>query len=77
MIQWSIEDDNGVSHPVVILNSFLIPNAPSKLLLPQHWAQMVKDNKPRPQGTWCSVYDDVIILEWGQRKNKQTLKLDK
>ena len=48
MIQWIIEDDDGVSHLVVIPNSFLIPKAPSKFLSPLHWAQMVKDNKPRP-----------------------------
>jgi hypothetical protein len=62
----SIEDDNGVPHDIVAPNSFYVPNCPSQLLSPQHWAQKAKDNHPKRHGTWCATYDDEIILEWHQ-----------
>ena len=37
-IKWSIEDDDGVSHDIVIPNGLYIKDSPSKLLSPQHWA---------------------------------------
>ena len=75
-LKWQIEDDDGVKHDVIIPGSYYVPEASSRLLSPQHWAQTAKDNKPKPRGTWCATYDDSIELWWGQRKYKRTLPLD-
>jgi hypothetical protein len=47
----SIEDDNGVPHDIIAPGSFYVPNCPSRLLSPQHWAQNAKDNYPKWHGT--------------------------
>lgn len=75
-IKWNIEDDDGKIHPVILPNSLYIPDATSRLLSPQHWAQVAKDNKPKPNGTWCATYADRIVLFWNQEKYKRTLMLD-
>jgi hypothetical protein len=63
----TIEDDQGVPHDIRIPGSFYVPDCPSRLLSPQHWAQKAKDNHPMRHGTWCATYDDEIVLEWNQR----------
>jgi hypothetical protein len=73
-IEWSIEDDDGVLHDIVIPNGLYVKESPSKLLSPQHWAQTAQDFKPR--GTWCSTYHDCIQLHWNQRRLAKTVKLD-
>ena len=75
-IQWDLEDDDGVTHCILLPNSYYVPGATSKLLSPQHWAQMAKDNRPLPRGTWCATHHDVIILEWGQRRYRRMIRLD-
>jgi hypothetical protein len=75
-IKWQIEDDEGVVHDLLLTNSYYVPSSPSRLLSPQHWAQLAKDNKPKPRGTWCATYDYEIIVYWNQRKNKRTVKID-
>jgi hypothetical protein len=71
-----IEDDQGISHDIRISGSFYVPDCPSRLLSPQHWAQKAKDNHPMWHGTWCATYDDKIVLEWDQRQYQRTIKLD-
>ena len=75
-IKWKIEDDDGKVHDILLPGSYYVPSAPSRLLSPQHWAQVAKDRKPKPRGTWCATYDDEIVLYWNQRKYKRTIKLD-
>lgn len=75
-IAWDIEDDDGASHRLELPKSFYIPNAPSWLLSPQHWAFTAKDHFPLPRGTKCTTYDSAIELKWNQRKFKRTLPLD-
>ncbi|KAI2511676.1 hypothetical protein MHU86_2742 [Fragilaria crotonensis] len=76
-IKWSIEDDDGVPHDIVIPNGLYVKDSPSKLLSPQHWAQTAQDFKPLPRGTWCSTYHDCIQLHWAQRKHTKTVRLTK
>jgi hypothetical protein len=76
-IKWSIEDDDGVPHDLVIPNGLYVKDSPSKLLSPQHWAQTAQDFKPLPRGTWCSTYHDCIQLHWAQRKHTKTVRLSK
>jgi hypothetical protein len=75
-IKWSIEDDTGVPHDIVIPNGLYVKDSPSKLLSPQHWAQTAQDFKPLPRGTWCSTYHDCIQLHWAQRKHTKTVRLN-
>jgi hypothetical protein len=76
-IRWYIEDDDGVTHAIEIPNGIYLPTAPSRLLSPQHWAQEARDNKPDKDGTWCATYQDAVILWWGQRKFRRTIKIDR
>ena len=75
-IQWDLEDDDGVTHHILLPNSYYVPGATSKLLSPQHWAQMAKDNRPIPRGTWCATHHDVIIFEWRQRRYRRMVRFD-
>jgi hypothetical protein len=75
-IRWNIEDDQGVVHTITLPNSLYVPSAASRLLSPQHWAQVANDNKPLKRGTWCATYEDQIILYWGQREFRRTIPLD-
>jgi hypothetical protein len=75
-IKWSFEDNDGLSHDILLPGSYYVPTAPSRLLSPQHWAQIAKDNYPLPRGTWCATYDDCIELQWNQRKYTLTIPLD-
>ena len=76
-IRWYIDDDDGVSHAITLPNSIYYPNAKSRLLSPQHWAQEVKDNKPQRNGTWCATYDDKVVLYWNQQQCHRTIPLSK
>eukprot|EP00978_Attheya_sp_CCMP212_P015749 scaffold40797_cov63-Attheya_sp.AAC.6 len=49
------------------------PSAPFRLLLPQHWSQQANDNHPLPRGTWCAMYQDSVMLQWGQQKFTRTI----
>ena len=75
-IRWFIEDDMGRRHRVLIPNSLYVPESPSRLLSPQHWAQEANDVTPNPRGTWCATYRDSIVLQWHQRQFTRTLALD-
>jgi hypothetical protein len=75
-VKWQIEDDNGMTHTITIPGSYYVPDAPSRLLSPQHWAQQAKDHYPKPRGTWCVTYDNEITLQWNQRKYTRTIPLD-
>ena len=66
-MQLTFEDDEGIVHQVPLPGSYCELGALSHILSPQHWAQVAKDNKPDPRGTWCVTYDDEIVLWWDQR----------
>ena len=42
-----IEDDNVVPCDIIVPDSYYVPDCPSRLLSPQHWAQKAKDNHPK------------------------------
>ena len=75
-IRWYIPDDTGKVHEITLPDSFYIPKARSRLLSPQHWAQIARDHRPRRRGTWSGTYDDAIELYWQQRKYTLTVPLD-
>ena len=56
-VKWKIEDDNNIIHTFVIPNTYYITAAPTRILLPQHFAQQMQDHKPHAEGTGSRVYD--------------------
>jgi GAG-pre-integrase domain len=71
-VLWTISDDAGVPHEIRIPNSYHVPDAPCRLLSPQHWSQQMKD----PYGTWCATFGTEIVLQWNHRQHTRTIKLD-
>lgn len=76
-IKWQIEDDDGKVHTIILPDSLYMKNATSRLLSPQHWAQTARDNKPKPEGTWCATTSKEVILYWDQCRYKRTIPLDR
>ena len=75
-VKWVIEDDDGVRHHIHIPNTLYVPDAPMRLLSPQHWSQTANDNSPSPNGTWCATYHDSLVLHWNQNKYHRTIMLN-
>ena len=74
-IIWWIEDDYGCPHKIILPGSLYIPTSPSRLLSPQHWAQVAHDEYPIPNGTHCITYADRIVLKWNQLRYQRTVQL--
>jgi len=49
-IHWNWDDDEGVTHEMIIPNSFYVPDGHVRLLSPQHWAQQRPSNRDRQGG---------------------------
>jgi hypothetical protein len=75
-VVWHIEDDEGVVHTLKLPESLYVASLPTRILSPQHWAQTAKDNKLKPDGTWCATYFDRVELCWSQQQFKRTIRLD-
>ena len=50
-IKWYIEDDHGLVHVTIITGAYLIPEAATRILSPQHLAQQANDHYPTAEGT--------------------------
>jgi hypothetical protein len=74
-VEWEIEDDLGRTHKIRIPNTIYSETNRSRLLSPQHWAQVANDKYPIRYGTWCATYDDRIVLYWDQRRYSRTAYL--
>jgi hypothetical protein len=59
-VRWRINDDDGRIHCIKLPYTYYSPHAESRLLSPQHWAQIAKNGR----GTKCTTYHEAIILEW-------------
>jgi hypothetical protein len=71
-IEWMIEDDEGMPYVIQLPGSLYVPNSPSRLLSPQHWAQTTSGDQP-----WCETYHDEVRLLWNGGQRKKTAKLSK
>ena len=71
-VRWRIHDDEGRIHCILLPNTYYSPHAESRLLSPQHWAQIAKNGR----GTKCTTYHDAIILEWDNQKFKRTIPIN-
>jgi hypothetical protein len=73
IIEWMIEDDEGMPYVIKLFpGSLYVPNSPSRLLWPQHWAQTTSGDQP-----WCETYHDEVRLVWNSGRRKKTAKLSK
>ena len=75
-VQWKVQDNQEQSHRFTLPNSYFVASAPSRILCPQHLAQIAKDNYPLPLGTGEVTGDKYIQLFWNQCKYVKTIKLD-
>ena len=75
-IKWHIEDDQGLVHVMIIRGAYLIPDAPTRILSPQHLAQQADDHYPRAEGTGALTTSKNITLFWAQRRYMKTVPLD-
>ena len=65
-IKWHLEDDNGLVHVMAITGAYLIPEACTRILSPQHLAQQAEDHYPKEEGTGA-LTSKSITLFWSQR----------
>ena len=73
-IQWNIEDDNGHVHELILPGSYLVKEAPFRLLSPQHWGQ----STPSTDSFVCITTARDIKLQWGDSHGgyQKTIPLD-
>jgi hypothetical protein len=71
-VRWRIHDNGGRIHNIILPNTYYSAHAESRLLSPQHWAQIAKNGR----GTKCATYHDAIIFEWDNRKFKRTIPIN-
>jgi hypothetical protein len=71
-VKWKIKDDNGKVHNFILPNTYYSSAVETRLLSPQHWAQV--RNKGRD--AYCVTYHDAIIMKWNKDKYQITAPLD-
>jgi len=75
-VRWTIADDQGLEHNILLPNTILDEKAKKRILSPQHWSQTANDHYPTKYGTWCATLDDQIILLWDHRKYSRSIPLE-
>ena len=61
---------------MVICGAYLIPDAATRILSPQHLAQQADDHYPMEEGTGALTTSKNITLLWAQRQFAKTVPLD-
>ena len=61
---------------MVIKGAYLIPDAATRILLPQRLAQQAEDHYPKEEGTGALTTSKNITLFWSQRCFAKTVPLD-
>jgi hypothetical protein len=75
-VKWSIEDDEGRIHHIILPGTYYSQHAKKKLLSPQHWAKQAGNEHPIRNGTWCATYANKIKLHWDQQRYTRTIHLN-
>ena len=65
--KWHVKDDSGVVHVMVIQGTYLIPDAATRILSPQHLAQQADDHYPKEEVTGALTTSKNITLFWSQQ----------
>ncbi len=76
MIKWTFKDDMGQKHTFLIPGSYLASGAPGRLLSPQHWSKVTRNNTRDTKGTWQATYDNKVVLHLDNNTLQQTVQLD-
>ena len=74
-IHWNWEDDEGISHLMIIPNSLYVENG-SRLLSPQHWAQE-RNGKDKRDGAGAITTGNNVTLFWDSHKYTKTVPINK
>ena len=61
-LKWHVEDDSRLVHIMVIKGTYLIPDAATRILSPQHLAQQADDHYPKEEGTGALTTSKNITL---------------
>ena len=75
-IKWHVEDDTGLTHVMIIKGVYLVSEAATLILSPQHLAQQAGDHFPKEEGTGALTTSKNITLFWSQRRYTKTVPLD-
>ena len=75
-LKWYLEDDTGLVHIILIQGAYHIPDATTRILSPQHFAQQANDHYPKEEGTGSLTTSKNITLFWSQRRFTKTVPLD-
>ena len=76
-LKWHVEEDSGLVHVIVIKRAYLIPEAATRILSPQHLlAQQADDHYPKNEGTGALPTSKHIMHFWSQRWFTKTMPLD-
>ena len=65
-IKWHVKDDTALLHVMIIRGAYLIPEAATRILSPQHLAQQADDHFPKEEGTGALTTSENITLFWSQ-----------
>ena len=74
-IKWSIEDDEGVAHTLVIPKSYYVPQVKVHLLSPQHWAQ-AQTGVDKLDGAGTITTATSCTLFWNDKQAQHTVPID-
>ena len=75
-IKWHVEDEIGLTHVMIIMGAYLIPEAAMCILSPPHLAQQSGDHFPKEEGTGALTTSKNIMLFRSQRRFTKTVPLD-
>jgi hypothetical protein len=67
-----VEDDGGMLYVIKLPGSIYVPNSPSRILSPQHWAQTTSGDQP-----WCETHHKNVRQFWNGGQTKKTTKSSK
>ena len=75
-LKWYLEDDTGLVHVMIIQGAYLIPDATTRILSPQHLAQQANDHYPKEEGTESLTTSKNITLFSSHRQFTKRVPLD-
>jgi hypothetical protein len=80
-VSWTVEDDQGREHDLVIPDTPMCEALPRRLFSPQHWAQEAEKGSQtsyhRGERPSCTTNAVATILTWGRGNFVKTIRLDK
>jgi hypothetical protein len=80
-VSWTVKDDQGRTHNLIIPDTPMYEALPHRLLSPQHWAQEAEKGSQVPylrgERPSCDTNAVATTLTWGRGKFVKTVALDK